>query len=300
MTTRYINYLITCCIKPRKLWCCWEIWTPLSSNLNDFFWAGNYEHLKLKLKFWSKMQFPLLILGSETDLWAKLYPRPTFCGSLSILLLPPPNLPKTLKATWAILSCGLRRVFQSAWKHNIWCKNVKTLMAFNKVLFKSGFHYPKSTSTSIRKSLSSWKLALMLTCTRTRVKFLFFSCLWLWSRPPYGRRGGKIDSIDFSCPSAWTVNLLGKVLPSLVGCGHTGSQVEDCQHTAPVSVSPGYHTMLKRKSQSFCSPAELNIVSLRAEGEGFHPANINITPGHFHRKQKENRPQNFQAVWFIA
>jgi len=85
------------------------------------------------------------------------------------------------------------------------------------------------------------------------------------------------------------VNLLGKVLPSLVECGHTGSQVEDCQHTAPVSVSPGYHTMLKRKSQLFCLPAELNIVSLRAEEEGFHPANINITPGHFHRKQKENR-----------
>lgn len=38
----------------------------------------------------------------------------TFCGSLSIFLFPPPNFPRTLNATWAMLSTGLLRVFHSA------------------------------------------------------------------------------------------------------------------------------------------------------------------------------------------
>ena len=42
--------------------------------------------------------------------------QPTFWGSFNILRLPPPNLPKTLKATWAMLSCGFRSVFHRAWK----------------------------------------------------------------------------------------------------------------------------------------------------------------------------------------
>lgn len=38
----------------------------------------------------------------------------TFCGSRNIFLFPPPNFPRTLNATWAMLSTGLLRVFHSA------------------------------------------------------------------------------------------------------------------------------------------------------------------------------------------
>ena len=51
-------------------------------------------------------------------LFHKCEPGFTFCGSLSILLFPPPNFPRTLNATWAIPSFEFLKVFHRAWNNS--------------------------------------------------------------------------------------------------------------------------------------------------------------------------------------